>query len=48
MEVLADFDGGVASRQRFLGRFIQRVCVEACTQHGWGIPFQQITVHQAE
>jgi hypothetical protein len=47
MEVLADFDSGVASRQRFLGRFTQHVCVEARTQHGWGIPFQQIPVRQA-
>jgi hypothetical protein len=47
LEVLADFGGGVAARQRFLERLIQRVRVEACTQHGWGIPFQQITFHQA-
>ncbi len=26
-------------------RLINRLCVEACNEHGWEIPFDQITVH---
>jgi hypothetical protein len=44
--VLADFDGGVASRANVLERLIQKICVEACNGNGWTIPFTQITVHQ--
>lgn len=46
--VLADFDGNLAPRYRFLRRMIQRVCVDVCTEYGWEIPFTQITVHQAK
>ena len=46
--VLADFDGSLAPRYRFLRRMIQRVCVDVCTEYGWEIPFTQITVHQAK
>jgi len=45
--ILADFTGGVASRCNVLERLIQKTCVEVCTEQGWGIPFTQITVHQA-
>ncbi|MEM1082889.1 MAG: hypothetical protein AAGI48_02110 [Verrucomicrobiota bacterium] len=47
-EILADFDGAVASRVNVIRRLIQRVCVEVCNEQGWGIPFTQITVHQGE
>ena len=46
-EVLADFDGAVASRYNKLQRVIPRVCVDACNEQGWVIPFTQITLHQA-
>ena len=45
--ILADFDGSLGSRKNALNRLIQSVCVEVCNEHGWGIPFQQITLHQA-
>lgn len=44
--VLADFAGDVASRANVLERLIQKTCVDACNEHGWTIPFTQITVHQ--
>jgi hypothetical protein len=46
-EILADFSGKVASRYNFLSRLISRVCVDVCNEHGYVIPFTQITVHQA-
>lgn len=46
-EVMADFCGDVAPRYRFLRRSIQALAVECCNRHGWIIPFNQITVHQA-
>ena len=45
--VLADFDGSLAHRHGALQRLIQGVCVDTCKEHGWVIPFTQITVHQA-
>jgi small-conductance mechanosensitive channel len=30
-----------------LERILQQTCIKVCTQQGWGIPFPQITVHQA-
>ncbi|MCF7788142.1 MAG: hypothetical protein K9N47_18615 [Prosthecobacter sp.] len=46
--VLADFSGEVAQRYSFLSRAIQRLCVDACNQNGWNIPFDQLTVHRGE
>ena len=46
-EILADFDGSVAHRYNPLKRRIQTICVDACNENGWNIPFTQITVHQA-
>ena len=45
--VIADFDGALAELYGRLGRAMQRWCVEACTLHGWEIPFTQLTLHQA-
>lgn len=44
-EILADFDGSVADKYNQLRRMIQKICVESCTENGWGMPFTQITVH---
>lgn len=44
--VLADFSGEVAQRYSFITRAIQRMCVDACNQNGWNIPFNQLTLHQ--
>jgi len=30
-----------------LERLLQQACIQVCNQHGWGIPFPQVTVHQA-
>jgi len=47
-EILADFDGSLASRLNPIRRKIQSVCVDVCNENGWVIPFTQITVHQSE
>ena len=46
--VIADFDGELADLYGRLRRAMQRWCVEACNEHGWEIPFTQLTLHQAE
>ena len=45
--VMADFKGDAASRYEKLKRGVQRICVDVCNEQGWGIPFTQITIHQA-
>ncbi len=45
-EILADFDGSVAHKYNPLKRRIQSICVDACNENGWTIPFTQITIHQ--
>ena len=46
-KIIAAFDGAVADKYFQVQRYIQKLCIQACTQEGWEIPFQQITVHQA-
>ena len=46
-QINADFVGKVAPQHEAIGRAIQKLCVETCNEQGWGIPFTQITVHQA-
>ncbi|MFC7337225.1 hypothetical protein ACFQY0_08550 [Haloferula chungangensis] len=46
-QVMADFTGEMASRLNLLRRLIQKTCVDVCNEQSWGIPFTQITVHQA-
>jgi hypothetical protein len=43
--VIADFKGDIADLYNRVRRAIQRWCVDACTAHGWEIPFPQLTVH---
>jgi hypothetical protein len=45
--ILADFKGSAASKYFILQRLIQRLCVDACNENGWVIPFTQITLHMA-
>jgi hypothetical protein len=45
--ILADFDGSMGSKKNAMERLIQAACVDVCNDRGWGIPFQQITLHQA-
>ena len=47
MVVIADFKGELGDLYNRLRRAIQRWCVEAATDQGWEIPFQQITLHHA-
>lgn len=46
--VLADFKGEMAEIYKRLERYIQRCCVEACTENNWEIPFPQLTFHWPE
>lgn len=45
--VIADFKGQLGDLYNRLRRFIQRWCVEACTENSWEIPFPQLTLHGA-
>lgn len=45
--ILADFDGTLAPRYKAIERRIQSTCVDVCNEQGWGIPFTQITIHNA-
>ena len=47
MAILAEFNGKAGSQYWVLERAIQRICVDVCNQHGWVIPFQQVSVHMA-
>lgn len=47
LRVLADFAGAAAPRWLLLRRAMQRICVDACNDHGWVIPFTQVTLHLA-
>ncbi|MGR8918145.1 MAG: hypothetical protein ACU85V_00900 [Gammaproteobacteria bacterium] len=44
-EIEVDLAGEAASHLPEIGRAVQHILVEACTEHGWEIPFQQVTVH---
>ncbi|MFO7599061.1 MAG: hypothetical protein R6X27_04540 [Candidatus Desulfacyla sp.] len=48
LAVLAEFKGTEGRRYMVLQRAIQRICVETCSEKGWIIPFQQVTVHMPE
>ena len=45
--VYATMDGGCANSYFTIQRLIQKTCVDICNQEGWGIPFTQVTIHQA-
>ena len=45
--VIASFNGGAADKYFSIQRLLQRLAVDACNRHGWGIPFNQVTVHSA-
>jgi hypothetical protein len=47
LAVIADFEGELGDLYNRLRRAIQRWCVDACTENGWEIPFQQLTLHGA-
>jgi hypothetical protein len=45
--VLADFRGSIAQNYNKIQRLIAKLCVDACNENGWVIPFTQVTLHQA-
>ncbi|MBD3308623.1 hypothetical protein GF339_19535 [candidate division KSB3 bacterium] len=45
--ILARFAGRVANEYYLLTWALQKMAVEVCNQHGWVIPFTQITLHHA-
>ncbi|MCB9878329.1 MAG: hypothetical protein H6835_12090 [Planctomycetes bacterium] len=47
IHVVVGFVGEVAARCPALRRRVQALLVEACNQHGYSIPFPQLTVHRA-
>ncbi|CAK8710459.1 MAG: hypothetical protein D3915_02015 [Candidatus Electrothrix sp. AU1_5] len=46
--IFAKFKGEQAVNYFPLCRLLQQAGVDACTKYNWGIPFTQITLHQAE
>ncbi len=45
--VVAEFKGSSAQYYLALQRHVQRILVDLCNEHGWVIPFPQLTVHRA-
>lgn len=45
--VIVDFFGSAAPFYNDLNRLIQKICVDACNEYGWIIPFTQVTIHEA-
>lgn len=48
LAILANFSGEAAHSWDILKRLLQRLAIEACTQHEWNIPFTQITLHSSK
>ena len=46
--IYATLKGGSAASYFAIERLIQQTCVDICNQEDWGIPFTQITLHQAD
>jgi hypothetical protein len=47
LAILVDFSGNAAPQYQVLKRLLQRLAVDACNEHGWIIPFAQMTLHVA-
>lgn len=47
LAIIADFEGTMAPKYQVIERALQRYAVECCNENGWGIPFAQITLHNA-
>lgn len=46
--VILDAVGSAASKAPRLRENLAEILVDACNEHGWGIPFQQVTIHRAD
>ena len=44
--IYVTMNGKAAGSYWTVGRIIQQACVTVCNEHGWIIPFTQLTVHQ--
>ncbi len=47
-KIIADFHGIAARHHNIIARALQAAAVEVCNRHNWVIPFNQLTIHQAE
>jgi len=43
--IYVSMKGAAADSYFAISRLLQRICVDACNEHGWVIPFDQLTVH---
>ena len=41
-------NGRAAASYYTVPRLIQQACVNVCNEEGWGIPFTQVTIHNAD
>ncbi len=46
-EIQADMTGAAAARYEDVHRALARILVDTCNEHGWVIPFTQVTLHNA-
>jgi len=46
--IITEFFGEAAGQYYNIERFLQSSAINACNQHGWNIPFNQITVHMQQ
>jgi len=46
--IFVNMNGQAAGSYWAVGRIIQQACVRVCNEHGWVIPFNQLTVHQGD
>ena len=47
-EIETYFDGGAAHEWEEITRHVPTILVDACNEHGWVIPFTQVTIHKAD
>jgi len=47
-KIIADFHGIAARHHNIIKRALQTAAVDVCNNHDWVIPFNQLTIHQAE
>ncbi len=46
-KIIADFHGIAARYHNIIARELQSAAIEVCNNHGWLIPFEQLTINQA-
>lgn len=46
--IYVTMSGRAAAHYFAVPRLVQQACVGACNKEGWGIPFTQVTIHNAE